>query len=147
MQRCKPELAGGGLLWGWGWVCGCWCRSWGCGGAARATGCAHGTLVAEFLLALEIFVEAHGQILDDYVLHAEASLELGNQLMVRGADLLIDVDALTMLGYAIGELSRAPVLGLFDFAALFGAGVLDGGEHFLDFVFRRGGTDDEDQIV
>src|SRR6266852_1866290 len=64
-----------------------------------------------------------------------------------GADLLIDVDALAMLGYAIGELARAPMLGLFNLAALFGAGMLDGGEHFLDFVFRRGGADDEDQIV
>src|SRR5712671_2547347 len=138
MQRCKPELAGCGLLRGWGRVCGCWRGSWGCG---------HGTLVTELLLALEIFVEAHGQILDDYVLHTQAALELGDQLVVRGADLLIDVDALAMLGYAISELSRAPVLGLFNFAALFGAGVLDGGEHFLDFVFRRGGADDEDQIV
>src|ERR1700730_16686899 len=67
--------------------------------------------------------------------------------MMRGANLLVDVDALAMLGHAIGELSRAPVLGLFNLAALFGAGVLDAGDDFLDFVFRRGGTSDEDQVV
>ena len=57
-DRRTPKLAGGGLLRGWGWVCRCWRRSWSCGGAARATGCAHGSLVTELLLALEIFVEA-----------------------------------------------------------------------------------------
>src|SRR5260370_25077922 len=94
-----------------------------------------------------MLIETDGQVLDDHVLHAKAALELGDQLVVRGANLLVDVDALAMLGDAIGELARAPVLGLFNLAALFGAGVLDAGEDFLDFVFRRGRANDEDQIV
>src|SRR6266849_3160670 len=66
---------------------------------------------------------------------------------MRGANLLIYVDAFAMLGDAVGELARAPMLGLFNLAALFRAGVLDAGEDFLDFVFRRGGANDENQIV
>src|SRR5207244_5106574 len=66
-------LACRGLLWG----SGCLRRSGG--GAARTTCGAHGALVAELLLALEIFVKAHGQVFDDDVLHAEAALELRSE--------------------------------------------------------------------
>jgi hypothetical protein len=57
---------------------------------------------------------------------------------MRGANLEIDVDALAMLGNAVGQLAGAPVLALFDLGALFGAGVLDRVLDFLDFVFRGG---------
>src|SRR5258707_8589135 len=96
---------------------GCWSRCRG--GAAWTTCSAHCAFVTELLLTLEIFVEAHGQVLDDHVLHAEAALEFSDELVVRGANLLIHVDALAMLVDTIGELARAPVLGLFNFAALF----------------------------
>jgi hypothetical protein len=66
---------------------------------------------------------------------------------VRSANLLVNVDAFAMLGDAIGELARAPMLSLFDFAALFGASVLDAGEDLFDFVFRGGRAGDENQIV
>src|SRR5260370_35065835 len=67
--------------------------------------------------------------------------------MMRSANLLIDIDAFAMLGHAISKLARAPMFRLFNLADLFRAGVLHGGKDFLDFVFRRRGTHDEDQIV
>jgi hypothetical protein len=39
------------------------------------------------------------------------------------------------------------VLGLFDLAALFGAGGFDHVLDFLDFVLRCGRTDDKNQVV
>jgi hypothetical protein len=80
-------------------------------------------------------------------LHAKAAFQFGDQVGVAGADLLVDVHAFAVLGYAIGQLSRSPVLGFLDLAAFFGASVLDTGDYLFDFVFRGGRTGDEDQIV
>src|SRR5277367_6699056 len=124
-----------------------WSRSRSGRGAAWTPCGALFALAAELLLALQIFVEAHCQILDDHVLNAEAPLELGNQLFVIGADLLINVNAFAMLGHTISEFARAPKLGLLDLRAFFGASGLDAGDHFLDFVFRRCRAGDENQIV
>src|SRR5712692_11830072 len=66
---------------------------------------------------------------------------------MRGANFLVHVDAFAVLGHAIGQLARAPVLGLFDLAALFRAGVLDRSQNLLDLVFRRRWPCDENQIV
>src|SRR5258708_6300806 len=115
--------------------------------AARAAGGAPLALVRELLLALQFFVETNGLILDDRVQHAETPLKLVHQLAVIRAHLLVDVNALTVLRDLVGQLAGAPVLGLFDLAALFGDGMLDGGEDLLDFVFRRGRAGDENQIV
>src|SRR5215472_12830065 len=60
------------------------------------------TLVRQLLLALQVFVEPHGLIFNHRVLHAQPALQLGNQLAVRGANLLVHIDAFTVLGYAIG---------------------------------------------
>src|SRR4029077_4598545 len=95
--------------------------------AARTAGGALLVFVREFLLALQLFVETNGLVLDDRVLHAEAPLEFVYQFAVIGAQLLIDVNAFAVFGDLVGELARAPVLGLFDLAALFGDGMLDGG--------------------
>jgi len=103
--------------------------------------------LAELLLALEVFVETNGQILDDVVLNLEATFEFHDQIVVRSANLIVDVDAFAVFGNAVSELARAPVLGLFDLAALFGDGMLDGAENLLDFLFRRGRAGDENQIV
>src|SRR5579859_5718766 len=122
-------------------------RNGGRRAAARTPRGALFALSAELFLALQVFVEAHGQILDDHVLDAEAAFELRDEVSMTGANLLVDVNALAMLGHAIGELARAPVLGLLDLSALFRAGVLDAGNHFLDFVLRRGRPRDKNQIV
>src|SRR5207344_1657277 len=113
--------------------CGSWSRSRSRDrrgrAAARTPRGALFALSAELLLALQIFVEAHGQVLDDDVLHAQTALEFGDQLAVIRANLLVDVNALAVLGHAISELARAPVLGLLNLAALFRASVLDAGNH------------------
>src|SRR5215472_106206 len=115
--------------------------------AARTTGGALFALVSELLLTLQFFVEAHGLILDDRVLDAEAALEFVDKFAVGGAHLLVEIDALAVLHHLVGELAGAPVLRLLDLGAFFGAGVLDRGEDLLDFVFRRRRANDEDQIV
>src|SRR5258708_11243480 len=115
--------------------------------AARTARGAQLALVRKLFLALDFFVETNGLVLDDRVLHAEAPLELVNQFAVIGSHLLIDVNAFTVLGDLVGELARAPVLCLFDLAALFGDGMLDGAENLFDFLFRRGRAGDENQIV
>src|SRR2546430_8018400 len=45
------------------------------------------------------------------------------------------------------SLPSAPVLGLFDLAALFGASVFDDRKQLFDFLFRRRRPHDENQIV
>ena len=110
----------------------------------------YGALVAaagEFLLPLQVLIQTDRQIFDHRVLHAEAPLELGDQLAVRGFDLEIHIHAFAVLGHAVGELARAPLLDFFDLAALLGAGVLERGDDFLDLLLRRRGPADEDQIV
>src|SRR5262249_38196948 len=77
----------------------------------------------------------------------ERRVNLVDELGVGGANLEINVDAFAVLGDAVSKPARAPVLGLFDFAALFRAGDFDGVLRFLDFLFRRCRTDDKDQIV
>src|SRR5260370_11224051 len=124
-------------------------RRWS-GGRCRAARTPRGALLSllrKFLLALQIFVQPHGLILDHVVLHAQAALQLGNQLAVRGADFLVHVHALAVLGHAVRQLPRAPVLGLLDLAALFRDGVLDNRKDFFDFFFRRRRPHDENQIV
>src|SRR3954462_395510 len=116
-------------------------------GAARPPSRTLLPLVREFLLPLQVFVETHGQILDNHILHPEAPLELSDKVVVCGANLLIHIDTFAVLGHAIREFARAPMLGLFNLAGLLLASVFDAGEDLLDFVFRRGGPDDEDQII
>src|SRR5713226_9436755 len=83
---------------------------WGrCGRAARTPRGALLPLLRKLFLPLQIFVQAHGLVLDNRVLHAQAALQLGNQLAVRGANFLVNVDAFAVLGYSVGQLSRAPV--------------------------------------
>src|SRR5262245_42405073 len=133
------ESASRGLLLGW------LRRRW-----SWALRTARGALFAnrrQFLLPLDVFVETDGQILDDRILHAETALDFVNQFAAVRADLEIDVDSFAMLGDAIGQLARAPVLGLFDLAALFRAGNFDGVLRFLDFLFRRCRTNDKNQVV
>src|SRR6267143_1057384 len=125
--------------------CRCW-RGSRCG-AARTPRRALLTLERNFFLALQIFVQSHGLILDHVVLHAQTALQLGDQFAVRGADFLVHVNSFAVLGHAVRELSRAPVLGLFDLAAFFRDGVLDDRQHFLDLVFRRRRAHDKNQIV
>src|SRR5262249_49510608 len=111
---------------------------------------ARGTLFAngrQFLLALDVFVEPDGQILDNRILHAQTTFNFVDQLAVRGANLEVNVDAFAVLGDAVSKPARAPMLGLFDFAALFRAGDLDSVFGFLDFLLRRCRTNDKDQIV
>src|ERR1700675_418045 len=115
--------------------------------AARTAGGALLALMRKLFLALQFFVEAHSLILDDRVLHAETPFEFVDKLAVIGAHLLVDVNTFAVLGDFVGELARAPVLGLFDLAALFGDGMFDGGEDLLDFVFRCRRAGDENQIV
>jgi len=50
-------------------------------------------------------------------LHAQAPFQLGDQFAVRGADFLVNVNAFAVLGHAVRQLARAPVLGLLDLAA------------------------------
>src|SRR5580765_2901762 len=103
-------------------------------GALRAP---RGTLFAprrQLLLALDVFVEADGQVLDDRILYAEPAFNFVNQFAVIRADLEINVDAFAMLGHAVGELTGTPVLGLFDLAALFRAGDFYCVLRFLDFL-------------
>src|SRR2546430_13998347 len=66
---------------------------------------------------------------------------------MRGANLLVHVNAFAMLVDAIGQLARPPLLGLLHLAALFRAGVLHHAEYLLDVLFRRGRSNDENQIV
>src|SRR5258707_13760719 len=116
-------------------------------GAARTPS---GTLLAlqrKLFLGLQIFVQTPRLVFDHHVLHAQAALQLGNQLAVRGANLLVHVNTFAVFGHAISQLARAPLLGLFHLAAFFRAGVLDHGKNFLDLLFRRCRTDDEHQIV
>src|SRR6266852_1283602 len=117
------------------------------GRAARTPRGALLPLLRKLFLSLQIFVQPHGLILDHRVLHAQAALQLGNQLAVRRANFLVNVDAFAVLGYSVGQLSRAPVLGLLDLPALLGTGVLDNREHLFDLLFRRRRPDDENQIV
>src|SRR5712675_1253793 len=119
------------------------CRHWTLGAAGS-------TLIAnrrELLLAFEVFVKTNGQVLDDVVLHFEAAFEFHDQIVVRSADLVVDVDAFAVLGNFVSELASAPMLGLFDLGAFVAAGVLHRVLHFLDFVFWRGRTDDKNQVV
>src|SRR5579885_898914 len=133
----SPEWTStGGLLLG--------CRSRRAARAARGTAFA---ALAEFLLPLDVLIEPHGLILNDGILHAETPLELGDEFAVSRANLLIEVDSFAMLGDAIGEFARAPILRLFDLGVLFRASVLDGRKHTLDLVFRRGRASDKDQVV
>src|ERR1700745_1075879 len=113
----------------------------------RTPGGALVTNSRKFFLTFEVFVEANGQILDDVVLHLEAALEFDDQIVVRSADLIIDVDAFAVFGNAVSELARAPVLGLFDLGTLIAAGVFNRVLDFLDFVFRRRRTNDKNQVV
>src|SRR6516165_10004933 len=115
--------------------------------AARPAGGALFALVSELLLTLQFFVEAHGLILDDRVLDAEAAFEFVHKFAVGCAHLLVEIDALAVLHHLVGKFAGAPVLGLLDLRTLFGAGVFNRGEDLLDFVFRRRGANDEDQIV
>jgi len=85
--------------------------------------------------------------LDDVVLNFEAALEFHDQIVVRSADLVVDVDAFAVLGNFVSELAGAPMFGLFDLGAFVAAGVLNRVLHFLDFVFRRGRTNDKNQVV
>src|SRR5467141_373144 len=120
------------------------------GGSRCATRTPRGALLAllrKFLLALQVFVQPHGLILDHRVLHAQTALQLGNQFTVVRADFLVHVDAFAVLGHAIGKLPRAPVLGLLDLAAFFRDGVLDDREDFFNLLFRRRRPHDENQIV
>src|SRR5438034_5739804 len=66
---------------------------------------------------------------------------------MRGANLLVHVNAFAMLVDAIGQLARPPLLGLLHLAAFFRAGVLHHAEYLLDVLFRRGRSNDENQIV
>src|SRR5271154_4921828 len=131
----------------------CWRRGRGsrccrrCRSAARTPRGALLALVDEFFLPLQILIETHGQILDDRVLHAQTPLEFGDQLGMRGANLLVNVNPFAVLGHAIGQLARSPVLGLLDLRALLRARVLDARENFLHFVFRGSRPRDENQIV
>src|SRR5271165_1641049 len=116
----------------------------------RAARTARGALlaaIAQLLLQLQIFVEANGQILDDHVLYAETALQLGHQLAVRGANLLIDVDAFAVLGHFVSQFAGAPMFGLLDLGALFRAGVLNPADDFLDVLFRSRRASDKNQIV
>src|SRR6266581_2229953 len=82
----QPSTAlarGGGLL-----RSRCWRRCRRRGGAARTPCGALLALQRKLLLALQIFVEPDGLVLDDRVLHAEAAFQFGNQFAVRGANLL-----------------------------------------------------------
>src|SRR6516162_10353068 len=115
--------------------------------AARPAGGALFALVSELLLTLQFFVEAHGLILDDRVLDAEAAFEFVHKFAVGCAHLLVEIDALAVLHHLVGKFAGAPVLGLLDLRTLFGAGVFNRGEDLLDFVFRRRRANDEDQIV
>src|SRR5258708_33869029 len=116
----------------------------------RALRTARGALVAnrsELLLTLKVFVKTNGQVLDDVVLNFEAALEFHDQIVVRSADLVVDVDAFAVFGNFVSELASAPMLSLFDLGAFVTAGMLNRVLHFLDFVFRRGRTDDKNQVV
>src|SRR6266851_3538063 len=127
-----------------------WPRRGGSGSRRRTARTPRGALLAllrKLLLALQIFIQPHGLILDHVVLHAQAAFQLGNQFAVRGADFLVNVNAFAVLGHAVCQLPRAPVLGLFDLAAFFRDGVLDDREDFLDFFFRRRRPHDKNQIV
>src|ERR1700722_5555221 len=66
--------------------------------AARTPRGALFALSAELLLALQVFVEAHRQILDDHVLNSQPPLEFRDQLGMIRANLLININALAMLG-------------------------------------------------
>src|SRR5437016_3523062 len=115
----SAELAASrGLFWR--------CRRW-CGSrcAARTPRGALLALLRKLLLALQILVQPYRLILDHRVLHAQTALQLGNQLTMRGADFLVNVDTFALLGHAIRELACAPVLGLLDLAGFFRSGVLD----------------------
>src|SRR5438552_14708677 len=57
------------------------------------------------------------------------------------------VNSFAVLGHAVRQLPRAPVLGLLDLAALFRASVLDDGEQLLNLILRRRWPHDENQIV
>src|SRR5205807_4172842 len=123
------------------------CRSSRCRLPSRTSRGTFIALLRKFFLALQIFVQPHGLILDHRVLYTQTALQLGNQFAMRGPDFLVNVDAFAVLGHAIGKLPRAPVLGLLDLAALFRASVLDDREDFLDLLFRRRRPDNENQIV
>src|SRR5260370_2589508 len=117
------------------------------GRLARTPGRLALALALELLLAFQLFVEAHGEVLDDHVRNRKAPLEFANQFALRALDLQIDVIAFPMLGHAIGHLARAPLLELFDLAALFAASVLERGDDLRDFLFRRHRPADENQVV
>src|SRR5690348_727519 len=116
-------------------------------GPARTPRGALLALLRKLLLPLQILIQTDGLILDDHVLHAEAALQLSNQLAVRGANLLVHVNAFTVLVDAIGQLARAPLLGLLDLAASLLTSVLDQRQNRLAFLIRRCRTDDENQVV
>src|SRR5262249_3611107 len=62
-------------------------------------------------------------------------------------NLLVYVHAFAMLGHAISQLTRAPMLGFLDLAALLGASMLDHRQDLLDLVLRCCRPRDKDQIV
>src|SRR5262249_2292140 len=119
----------------------------GCRRTARAPRCTLLTLFNQFLLPLQIFIEANRHVLDDGVLHVQTALELRDQFAVRRANLLVVIHPFAVLGHAVGQLSRAPVFALLDLRTLIRAGVFDRVQHLLNLVFRRRGTRDKNQIV
>src|SRR6266481_2202640 len=129
------------------WRCCDWRRSRRWRWTLRAAGGALVTDRSEFLLALEVFIQTNGQVLDDVILHLKAPLEFHDQIVVRRANLIVDIDTFAVLGNAIGELACAPMLGFFDLGALVAAGVFNRVLDFLDFVFRCGRTNDKNQVV
>src|SRR6266446_3446348 len=154
LSRKKPES-----LLGWkfqtaklacrGCLFGRRCRR-GCGGSRRPARTTCGALLAlqsKFLLPLQVFVQAHGLILDHVVLDTQAPLQLRNQFAVRGMNLLVNVNPFAVFGHAIRQLPRSPVLGLLDLAALFRASMLDDREHLLDLLFRSRRAHNKNQIV
>src|SRR5712664_4121285 len=121
-----------------------------CGRSCRPARTPCGALLAlqrELLLPLQVFVQAHGLILDHRILHAQAPLQLRTQLAVRGMNLLVNINPFAMFGHAIGQLPRSPVFGLLDLATLFRTSMLDDREHLLNLLFRSRRAHNKNQIV
>jgi hypothetical protein len=101
----------------------------------------------QLLLALQLFVESYGHVLDDGVGDFQPALQFLNELSPAGAEGDVHVEAFALFGHAVGHLARTPLLDLFDLAPVLRDGVLHRRNNFGDFLFRCGRKTDENQIV
>src|ERR1700678_272981 len=111
---------------------------------------ARGALIAvplQFFLALQLFVEAHGHVLDDRVGDLQAALEFLDHFAVRRFQNHIHEVAFAQFLNAIRHALPSPLGGRFDLRAFFRGGGLERGDDLVDVRFRRIRPANKNQII